>query len=77
MSTVELKLNIHKIVDGIQSEQLLKTLYDFLKIRERATFGTLWNSWTDEQKREVLLAYDESENENNLIEREKVFPKSK
>ena len=55
----------------------MKTLYDFLKIRERATFGTLWNSWTDEQKREVLLAYDESENENNLIEREKVFPKSK
>ena len=31
MGTVELKTNIHKIVDGIQNEQLLQTLYDFFK----------------------------------------------
>jgi hypothetical protein len=30
MSTIELKTSIHKIVDGIQSEQLLRTIYDFL-----------------------------------------------
>jgi hypothetical protein len=73
MGTIELKSNIHKIVDGIQNEQLLKTIYDFLKVRETAKPGVLWSSLTEEQKQEVLLAYDESEDESNLIDREKVF----
>lgn len=71
MGTVEIRLGIHKIVDGIQDEQLLKTIYDFLKVREAAKPGRLWDSLTEEQKQEVLLAYDESENEINLIDREK------
>jgi hypothetical protein len=77
MGTIELRTNIHKIVDGIQSEQLLQTLYDFLKVRETNKLGRLWDSLTEEQKQEVLLAYDESEDENNLIEREKVFGRTK
>ena len=72
MGTIDLKSNIHKIVDGIQSEQLLQTLYDFLKIRDNKP-GRLWDTLTDKQKQEVLLAYDESEDDNNLIDREKVF----
>ena len=77
MGTVELRSNIHKIVDGIQNEQLLKTIYDFLKIRETSKPGRLWDSLTEDQKQEVLLAYDESESENNLIDREKVFKPTK
>lgn len=77
MKTVDLKSNIHKIVDEIQSEQLLQTLYDFLKVREATNHGRLWDKLTEEQKQEVLLAYDESEDENNLIDREKVFMRTK
>lgn len=77
MGTVELKTNIHKIVDRIQNEQLLQTLYDFLKARENNQTGQLWNSLTEEQKKEVLLAYEESEDENNLIDGESVFKKKK
>ena len=77
METIELKSSIHKIVDGIQNEQLLKTIYDFLKIRETSKPGRLWDSLTEDQKQEVLLAYDESEDENNLIDREKVFKPTK
>jgi len=73
MGTVELKSNIHKIVEGIQNEQLLQTLYDFLKVRAKGKPGRLWESLTDEQKSEVLLAYDESEDENNLVDKKKVF----
>jgi hypothetical protein len=73
MGTIDLKSNIHKIVDGIQSEQLLQTLYDFLKVRESDKPGRFWGTLTEEQKQEVLLAYDESEDENNLIAREKAF----
>jgi hypothetical protein len=77
MGTVELRSNIHKIVDGIQNEQLLETIYDFLKVRETDKPGQLWDALTMEQKKEVLLAYDESEDENNLIDREKVFKRTK
>lgn len=77
MEAIELKSNIHKIVDGIQNEQLLKTIYDFLKVRETNKPGQLWDSLTAEQKEEVLLAYDESEDERNLIDREKVFKRTK
>ena len=67
MGTIELKSNIHKIIDDIQSEQLLQTIYDFLKVRETSRPGQLWDSLSDHQKNEVLLAYDESEDERNLL----------
>lgn len=75
MGTIELKSNIHQIVDEIQSEQLLKTIYDFLKIRENSQSSGVWNILTQEQKQEVLLAYEEAEDENNLIDRKKIFGK--
>ena len=76
MSTIELKSNIHKIVDNINSEQLLQTIYSFLKTRERSRTGKLWRSLTSGQKKELLLSYEESEDVDNLIERDKVLKKS-
>ena len=77
MESIELKSNIHKIVDGIQNEQLLKTIYDFLKVRETNKPGNLWSSLSEDQKKEIFLAYEESEDENNLVDREKVFKRTK
>jgi hypothetical protein len=68
MKTTKLKSNIHEIVDRIQSEQLLETIYDFLKTRETTRPGEIWNSLTDEQKREVVLSFEESEDEKNLVD---------
>lgn len=31
MESIEIKLNIHKIISEIQNEQLLQTIYDYLK----------------------------------------------
>ncbi|GIL21892.1 MAG: hypothetical protein BroJett042_04050 [Bacteroidota bacterium] len=73
MRTIELKSNIHKIVDRIQSEQLLQTLYDFLKSREKSKTNRLWDTLTEEQKQEVILGYEESEDENDLLDRDQVF----
>lgn len=76
MGTTESKSNIHKIVEGIQSEHLLQTLYDFLKVQETNKKGGLWDTLTEAQKHEVLLAFDESEDEINLIDREKLFKRT-
>lgn len=77
MGTIELKSNLHKIVDQIEDESLLRALYRFLKLRENSEEGKIWNALTEEQKKEVMLAYDESEDNANLIEDKEVWKKLK
>ena len=72
MTSVELKSSIHKIVDQIESEQLLQTIYEFLKLRDKHS-SRAWDTLTDEQKQELLLSFEESEDEANLIEASKIF----
>lgn len=73
MGAIELKSGLHKIIDKIQNEDLLASLYDFLKTRETISPGNLWASLTSEQKEEVLIAYSDSEEEENLIDRSEFF----
>jgi len=68
MGTIELKSNLHKIVDRIEDEQLLRAIYSFLETREGSEDGLMWKQLTEEQKKEVLEAYDESDDDTNLIE---------
>ena len=77
MRTAKLKSNIHRIVDQIQSEHLLEEIYDFLKTRETTQPGEIWKSLTDEQKKEVLLSFEESEDEQNLVDLEDVIKRKK
>ncbi|MCE2994276.1 MAG: hypothetical protein ACK5RG_07980 [Cyclobacteriaceae bacterium] len=67
MGTLELKSDLHKILDSIENEQLLRTVYDFLKQRETGKEGQIWNTLTEEQKKEVYISYEESQDDNNLI----------
>ncbi|HYG01278.1 MAG TPA: hypothetical protein VD927_02480 [Chryseosolibacter sp.] len=73
MGTIELKAHIHKIVDKIQDEIFLRSIYDFLKVRENSKAGDLWATLSEEQQREVFLAYEESEDEKNLVPGDQVF----
>jgi len=77
MGTIELKSNLHKIVDRIEDERLLRAIYSFLKLRENSEDGKIWNSLTEEQKKEVMLAYEESEDDTNLIKDKDVWKKLK
>ena len=77
MGTVELKSNLHQIVDRITDDRLLRAIFSFLKERENSADSRIWDSLTDEQKKEVLLAYDESEDKANLIEDKDVWKKLK
>jgi len=53
MGTIELKSSLHKMVDKINNEELLRTLYDFLKIRENDEEGQIWKTLTEDQKKET------------------------
>ncbi len=67
MGTIELKSNLHNILDKIDNEQLLRAVYDFLKQRVNSAEGQIWKTLTDKQKREVYLSYEEPEDDSNLI----------
>jgi hypothetical protein len=75
MSTVELKSDLHKILDTIENEQLLRTIYDFLKQSENSEEGQIWKTLTEQQKKEVYASYEESEDDKKLIDWEKVKKK--
>lgn len=77
MEALNLKSNIHKIVDGIQNEELLKSLYNFLKNRQDSKSDQFWDRLSVEQKEEILLAFEESENEQNILDREQFFQRPK
>ncbi|MBY0426969.1 MAG: hypothetical protein K2Q22_15140, partial [Cytophagales bacterium] len=64
----ELKSDLHKILDKIESEQLLRVVYDFLKQSEHAEDGQIWKTLTSKQKAEVYLSYEESQDDHNLID---------
>lgn len=73
MSTIELKSHIIKLVEDIQNDDFLELLLEFLSKKKDSSSGDLWSDLTAEQKQEVLDAYDESEKNENLIEKEKLF----
>ena len=75
MGTIELKSDLHKILDKIDNEQLLRAIYDFLKQRENSVEGQIWKTLTEDQKKEVYLSYEESKDDNNLIDWEDVKKK--
>lgn len=72
-----LRSNLHKTVAKIEDERLLRATYSFLDARENSEVGKMWNSLTLEQKKEVLKAYDESEDDSNLISDDDVWQKIK
>lgn len=73
MGTAELKNNLLKMMSNIQDEQLLQSLYDFLKSHEISKTSLLWDKLSDFEKEQVLLAYEESENEEDLIPYKEIF----
>jgi hypothetical protein len=66
MSKLELKLDLHKILDQIENEQLLRTIYDFIKQKSLTKEATIWNSLSEEQKNEVYQSYQESNDPKQL-----------
>lgn len=66
MRTIELKSDLHNLLDKINNEHLLQSLYEFLKEQENSTAGQIWNSLSEQQKKEVYQSYEESEQEQNL-----------
>lgn len=73
MNKVELKTNLHSFIDQIENTDLLREYYLEMKRLLTIKKSKIWDSLTDEQKNEILLSFNESEDEENLIDNDEVM----
>jgi hypothetical protein len=77
MTTLELKNSFHHLIDSIDNENLLLKFYDLMKSRTSSKEGNLWSRLTNEEQEELLSAFKESENEENIISHNEIMKKHK
>lgn len=67
MGTTALKSSLHEMLERMENEQLLRSIYDLLLEQEQAKEGQIWKTLTEEQRIEVNASYQESDDEENLV----------
>jgi superfamily I DNA/RNA helicase len=73
--SVRIKDDLHALIDKIDNNELLEVVYQLLDSRNRNTEGELINSLSEQQKKELYESYDESLDESNLIDLDKLRTK--
>ena len=66
---------LHKIIDEIDDEKKLESLYKLISSLSNNENGELYESLTEAQKEELDIAYQESFDKQNLIDHDKVKSK--
>lgn len=62
----------HKLIDDIQDEESLKSYDSLIQRFQKRQPGDLWNSLSNDEKQELLIAYEESLDSGNLISHNQV-----
>ena len=68
MNTIELKKNFHNLIDSIDNENLLINLYEIIKSKTDTKAGELWGRLSQDEQEDLLTAFEESENPDNLLD---------
>jgi len=69
---MKIKDDFHHLIDSIEDEQLLQHYYQLIQKFNGDQNGALWINLSEREKEELLTAYDESFDKNNLISHEQV-----
>jgi hypothetical protein len=78
MSTIEIKTNLHKLIDSIDDETQLTKAYQLIETISTANEeGTLWSKLSKQEQNELLEIEKESHDPENLIEHEEVMKRHK
>lgn len=73
MTASELKANLHHLIDRIENVVLLEEYYSEIKKMLHISGSKKWESLSEEQQKEVLLSYIESEDESMLVGHDEVM----
>jgi hypothetical protein len=77
MTTIELKTNLHLIIDSIDNVSILAKFYFIIMNMKNVSDGDLWNSLSKEQQEELIISDTESDDENNLVPHSRILNKFK
>ncbi len=77
MKTIELRNNIHNLIDKIDNNNILIRFYELLQKRVDSKDGQFWNRLTEKEQKELLLSETEANDKNNLIDSDELFEKHK
>lgn len=69
------KEKIHKIIDKIEDQERLENYLNLILNLENCHEGRLFSALSSEQKQELLMSYEESYDDQNLIENSTVKEK--
>ncbi len=73
MSITEVRNEFHTLIDEVDSPLLLENFLDILKQTVQSEGSKLWDTLSKSEKSEVLKAYEESKDPNNLVTHEDVM----
>ena len=73
----EVKKDFHILIDQIDNEEVLKSFYKVMLQSTSRKEGELYNSLSEEQKKALLLAEEQSKYSENLIDHETQIKKYK
>lgn len=68
-----IKDRFHKLIDSIEDEKDLQSYYLLIDQLQKTTSGILYDALSREEKKELLLSYEESYNGENLISHDSVM----
>jgi len=54
MTTIELKSNLHKLVDNINDDGVLSEFYEILERANQTREGLLWGKLSNDEQQELL-----------------------
>lgn len=74
MKLAALKSEFHDLIDRADNPEIIEQFYAAMSQSLKAD-GAIWNSLSPEQQQGVLDAYEESEDESNLISFEEIKAK--
>lgn len=69
---MKIKDDFHHLIDSIEDEQLLTSYYQLIQKISHGANGHLWNNLSEDEKSELLIAYSESFDGDNLLSHEEV-----
>lgn len=75
MTTELLKKEFHDLIDKIDNNLLLEQFYKALNYSNNNSKYELWESLSESEKEEILLAFEESKDESNLINYDQIKEK--
>ncbi len=77
MDKTALRSSLHHFIEQINSKHLLEDYYHEMKNIINMTAHDAWDSLTEAQKKEVLMSWEESEDDNNLVDHNTVMARYK